>query len=65
MAGGHHHEVEAAARQLREAVNALPVGPQKRAMRQASEAMIAALLTANYTLRNGHELPLVDDGAAA
>jgi hypothetical protein len=68
VAGGHHHEIETAARQLRAAVNALPAGPQKTAMREASEQMIDALRDAFYTLRDGHELPHITNartGAAA
>lgn len=64
MAGGHHHEIETAARQLRAAVNALPAGPQRTAMREASEQMIDALRDAFYTLRDGHELPHITNPAS-
>jgi hypothetical protein len=60
---GYQHVIEAAARHLRATVNALPVGPQKDAIREASEGLIAALAGAHFTLRDGHELPPVSDPA--
>lgn len=61
---GHVHEVQAAAAHLRQTVNALPTGPDKTAVREASERMIAVLANElQYCLRTGpsYELPVIED----